>query len=224
MNDETGPETSPPAALPAAHPAALAAVPPPRHTALEDAQGVFVGVVCAALGTALLAHMGLLIGSTAGLALIVSYASGIGFGPVFFLVNLPFYGLGVARMGWPFTLKTLAAVSLLSLLVELQPGMLEFGAVQPVAGAVLGGTLVGVGLLVLFRHRASLGGVGILAYWVQERFGWRAGWVQLGVDLLVLALAPLVLGLPAIALSVLAAVTMNLFLAINHRPDRYIAK
>ena len=199
-------------------------MPPPRHTALEDAQGVFVGVVCAALGTALLAHLGLLIGSTAGLALTASYASGVGFGWVFFAINLPFYGLAVARMGWPFTLKTLAAVTMLSIAVQLQPGVLEFGAVQPVVGAVMGGTLVGVGLLVLFRHRASLGGVGVLAYWAQERFGWRAGWVQLAVDLAVLALSPLVLDGPAIALSVLAAVTMNLFLAINHRPDRYIAK
>lgn len=198
--------------------------PPSQHTAVEDAQGIFAGVVITALGVAILLHLELLIGSTAGFALIVSYATGIGFGWVFFAVNLPFYGLAVARMGWPFTLKTLAAVTALSVLMELQPLVLELGPVQRQVGAVLGGTLIGVGLLVLFRHRSSLGGVGILAFYLQERFGWRAGWTQLAVDLGVLALSPLVLEPPAILLSIAAAITMNLFLAINHRPDRYIAK
>ena len=34
----------------------------------------------------------------------------------------------------------------------------------------------------LFRHRASLGGVGIVALWLQQEKGWRAGKVQMAVD------------------------------------------
>ena len=39
-----------------------------------------------------------------------------------------------------------------------------------------------LGLLMLFRHRASLGGVNILALYMQERFGFRAGAVQMAID------------------------------------------
>ncbi len=194
-----------------------------HHTPLEDAQGLFTGVVMTALGFAILSHLGLLTGGTAGLALIIDYATGWGFGPIFFCLNLPFYGLAIGRMGWSFTLKTFLAVAGLSIVAAWQPVLFQLGAVQPAYGAVLGGLLVGFGLLAMFRHRASLGGVGILAVYLQDRFGWRAGIVQLCIDLAILSAAPLVIDGAAIAYSVLGAVVLNVFLAINHRTDRYIA-
>ncbi len=58
---------------------------------------------------------------------------------------------------------------------------------------------------------------------MQDRFGIRAGLVQLGFDLVVMAAAFAVVSPPVVAYSVLGAVVLNLFLAINHRSDRYIA-
>jgi len=51
----------------------------------------------------------------------------------------------------------------------------RFAELNLVYAAVFGGFAMGVGLLILFRHRASLGGVNILALFLQERFGLRAG-------------------------------------------------
>ncbi len=90
-------------------------------------------------------------------------------------------------------------------------------------GAVLGGVISGAGLLAIFRHRASLGGVGIVALYIQERTGFRAGWTQLLVDLVIFALALLTLPLRAVTLSLAGAVVLNAVIAINHRRDRYIA-
>ena len=45
--------------------------------------------------------------------------AGWSFGPVFFLLNLPFYALAIWRMGWKFTLRTVCAVGLVSLFAEL---------------------------------------------------------------------------------------------------------
>ena len=59
------------------------------------------------------------------------------------------------------------------------PGQLAFATLNPWLGAVLFGFLSGSALLALFRHGASLGGIGILALMLQDRLGWRAGWVQL---------------------------------------------
>ena len=70
---------------------------------------------------------------------------------------------------------------------------------------VVGGLLVGNGLLVLIRHRASLGGLGVLAVYLQETRGWRAGTVQMLMDLVILGAAALIIGLHAAALSVLAS-------------------
>jgi uncharacterized membrane-anchored protein YitT (DUF2179 family) len=194
-----------------------------HHTPLEDAQGLLTGTVLTALAISIFAHLGLLTGGTAGLAFILFYATGWSFGLLFFLINIPFYILAYKRMGRAFTAKTFIAIALLSLLTDIQPRLLSFDAIQPLYGAVLGGLLLGFGLLALFRHRASLGGVGILALYLQDRFGWRAGLVQLAIDLMILALSFFVAAPSAILYSVLGAVVLNIFLAINHRNDRYLA-
>ena len=81
---------------------------------------------------------------------------------------------------------------------------------------------MGLGLLMLFRHRASLGGVNILALYLQERFGLRAGAVQMGVDAAIVLASIFVVAPEKVALSVLGAVALNMVLAINHRAGRYM--
>lgn len=195
----------------------------PRHSAFEDAQGLLAGTLLVTLGLAFLQHLGLVTGQVAGLALLVALWTGIPFGPVFFALNLPFYWLAVRRMGWAFTLKTFVAVGLVTLLSLLRPQYLSFATLDPLVGAVLAGLVQGAGLLAIFRHRASLGGVGVVAVYLQDRTGFRAGWTQLLVDLVVFSLALLTLPLPAVAFSLAGAVVLNLVIAINHRRDRYVA-
>jgi uncharacterized membrane-anchored protein YitT (DUF2179 family) len=197
-------------------------LPGTRHAGYEDAQSLFVGTVLAATGLAILQHLGLVTGQIAGLALLATHWTGFGFGPVFFVLNLPFYLLALRRMGRPFVVKTVIAVGLFSLLVWAQPMLLTFADIQPLAGAILAGILSGTGLLVLFRHRASLGGIGIMAVWLQERTGFRAGWTQMTVDAVVFSLAALTLPPMAVLYSLVGAVALNLVIAINHRADRYI--
>ena len=196
---------------------------PHHHSLIEDAQGIAYGATMAAFGIVILTHLGLITGQTAGLAVLISYATGYGFGPVFFAVNLPFYVLGYLRMGWRFTLKTFVAVALLSGLSLWLPGQVSFATLNPWVGAVLFGFLSGSALLALFRHGASLGGVGIVALMLQDRLGWRAGWVQLGFDAVLFALAFAVIEARLVLISFVGALVVNLVIAINHRRDRYVA-
>ena len=76
----------------------------------------------------------------------------------------------------------------------------------------------------LFRHRSSLGGVGILALYLQDRYGWRAGKVQMAVDCCIVLLSLWSMPIPQVAYSIVGAVALNLVLAINHRPGRYMAQ
>ena len=193
-----------------------------RHRLYEDVLAMISGTMFVSLGTLIYTETMLTVGSSAGLALLLSYVSGWGFGIIFFIVNLPFYILAVKRMGWAFTLRTFTAVALVSVLSKLNSQWIDFSHLDPLYATIIGGGLIGTGLLMLFRHRTGLGGINILAMYLQEKTGLRAGYFQLGVDLTILAIAFLVLPADRLALSVLGAAIANLILAINHKPGRYM--
>jgi uncharacterized membrane-anchored protein YitT (DUF2179 family) len=193
-----------------------------RHRLYEDVLAMISGTMFVSLGTLIYTETMLTVGSSAGLALLLSYVSGWGFGLIFFIVNLPFYILAVKRMGWAFTFRTFTAVALVSILSKLNSQWIDFSHLDPLYATVIGGGLIGTGLLMLFRHRTGLGGINILAMYLQEKTGLRAGYFQLGVDLMILAAAFFVLPADRLALSVLGAAIANLILAINHKPGRYM--
>jgi uncharacterized membrane-anchored protein YitT (DUF2179 family) len=196
---------------------------PARHTRLEDAQGLFISAMVAALGLYLLNQVGLLTSGTAGVAFLLHYAFDIPFGILFFIVNLPFYYLSFKRLGVGFSFKTFVAIAMVSAITELERRFLIIEYLDPFWAALLGGILIGFGLLGLYRHRASLGGIGILAIYMQDRFKIPAGLVQLAFDLCVMAAAFFVVSPIIVLWSLLGAVVLNLILTINHRSDRYIA-
>ncbi|WP_026330225.1 MULTISPECIES: YitT family protein [Caldimonas] len=195
-----------------------------RHTLFDDAQALVTGTLFISLGVVMFNHTGLLTGGTAGLAFLLHYASGLSFGKIFFVLNLPFYGIAVRKLGRAFTLKTFIAVALLSLLTEFHPLVLRVADLHLAYAAVMGGLLMGAGFLMLFRHRASLGGVGILALYLQESRGWRAGRVQMAIDCAIVAAAILTVEPMRVIWSLLGAVALNLILAVNHKPGRYVAQ
>lgn len=194
-----------------------------RHTWFDDAQALVIGTLFVALGLVMFRHVGLMTGGTVGLAFLAHYATGAAFGSLFFLINLPFYWMAWRRMGRRFTLKTMAAVSMLSMLSSTLPTWIGFEHLSPVFAAVGGGLLVGTGFIILFRHRASLGGLNVLVLWCQERFGWRAGVLQFGIDAAILLASWPWIDAQRLLLSVLAALAMNFALAVNHKPGRYLA-
>lgn len=204
-------------------PASQTTVPPSRHKPHEDIQALLTGTLFVALGVVMFRHTGLITGGTAGLAFLLHYATGWNFSLVFFAINLPFYGLAFQRMGWVFTLKTFAAVALLAVFAQWVPQGITFAALSTGFAAVTGGLLMGAGMLMLFRHRASLGGFNVLVLYLQERFGWRAGHVQMAFDCAIVLAAMAVVDWSQILWSVLGAVVLNMTLAINHRPGRYMA-
>lgn len=197
--------------------------PTPRHTWLDDTQALLTGTLIVTLGLVLFRQAGLVTGGTVGLAFVTHYATGWPFGALVFAINLPFYALAWVRMGGAFTLKTVLAVGLLAAFTEAVPRWLAIESLHPLFAAVAGGLLIGVGFIILFRHRASLGGFNTLVLWLQERYGWRAGVVQLAIDAVILLAAIPWVGPLQLLLSVLGAALMNLTLAINHKPGRYVA-
>lgn len=195
-----------------------------RHTPSEDLFGLLSGTFVASLGLHLLHTAGAVTGGTAGLSLLLSYATGWSFGLLYFAINLPFFVLAIRRKGWEFSLRTLLSIALVSGFASLHPAMLPGLRVEPVYATVVGNLLAGIGMLILFRHRSSLGGLNTLALIVQETVGWRAGYVQLGFDVAIILVSLSVVPLGTVVLSAVGAVVLNVVVAFNHRPGRYLGQ
>ena len=189
-----------------------------RYPVLDDAQGFATAILLVGLGLAVLRSAHLLTGGIPGLAFLLNYASGWPLGWTLLIVNLPFIAFGWHAFGLRFTWKTILVVAGLSLSVEGIGRVLSVHTAHPLFAAIAGGLLIGVGLLVLFRHGASLGGFGVLALFLQRRYGWSTGAVQMACDAAIVASAFALAEPSRVAYSVVSAVMVNLVLMWNHRP------
>ena len=125
------------------------------HSLFEDIQALVSGTLLFAFAIVLFRHAGLLTGGTAGLAFLGHYASDVSFGLLYFLINIPFYIFGLLALGRAFTLKTFAAVALLSLYSEVLPRWIHIESIHPVFAAVIGGLLAGAGSTYLLQFYAE---------------------------------------------------------------------
>lgn len=191
------------------------------HPLYEDALALLTASGFVSLGIFLFHQVGLLTGGTAGLALLLQQITGVSFGLLFFGINLPFYALAWLRMGPRFTLNTFLSVAAVSWMTDHLNAVLLIGKVEPLYAALIGGSLIGMGLLIMFRHRSSLGGFNILALFIQDRVGIRAGKLQMGLDCAIVIASFFVVSPWLLLLSIVAAIFCNLVLTLNHKPGRY---
>jgi uncharacterized membrane-anchored protein YitT (DUF2179 family) len=193
-----------------------------RHTIADHVVGMVTGAFLASLGLFLLQSGGAVTGGTAGLGLLLGHVVPTSFAALYLGVNVPFILLAGLYKGWHFAARTVMSVALLSAFSLLHPYAMSVVHVAPLYAALVGNLVVGVGILILFRHGCSLGGFNVVALLCQERLGWRAGYVQLVLDAAVVALSGLVTSSVTVLFSAAGAVILNLVLAMNHRPGRYL--
>ena len=194
---------------------------PAKHSWLEDMLAMLTATGLISLGIVFFNQPGLVVGGTAGLALLLHKLLPLSFGQLFFMLNVPFYWLAWKRLGGQFVAKTLLSVTAVSFLGDHLHQWMQINEVRPIYAALMGSVLVGVGLLILFRHRASLGGFNIVCLWLQERYGISAGKVQMGLDCTIVLSSAFITSWSVLLMSVFAAVIVNVVLATNHKPGRY---
>lgn len=195
---------------------------PHRHNLFEDAQALLVAPLIIAFAVMLFREAGLLTGGTVGIAFLIHYLSGWPIGPLLVVINLPFYGLALRAMGKAFTTKTFLSVGLMALYAELLPHLIQLQSLDRLFAAIMGGFLAGISLLILIRHKASLGGLGILVIHLQNTRGWRAGKLQMAADFVILLAAAFIRDPLSVGLSVVGALALNLVIAVNHKSGRYM--
>lgn len=182
---------------------------------LFDLQGLVFGVLMCSLGVVFLKAAGLVTGQTAGIALLLSYVLPLGFGPLFFMIGLPFLVLAWVKRGAVFALRTVLVVLGISAGAQILPMYLSFDTLHIGIAALLGGACSGAGLIAIFRHNASAGGMTILGIIIEHRTGFKAGWFQLGVDAGVFAVSALVLSPEQLIYSFVGAMFTNLCIVWN---------
>ena len=193
-----------------------------EHGIVEDALGLLTGTFLVSLGLHLLHAAHAVTGGTAGLSLLLGYATAWPFWLLFLVINAPFALLAVWRRGWDFTVRTLVCIGAVSGWALVHDALFPVAWIEPWYGTLAGNLLAGVGVLILFRHRASVGGINIIGLEIQDRTGFRAGWTMMIFDVLIVLSALLVVPWTNVLMSAVGAVLLNLVLALNPRPGRYL--
>jgi uncharacterized membrane-anchored protein YitT (DUF2179 family) len=192
------------------------------HSVAEDAYALVIGCILLVLGLVFLKTAGLVTGGVAGLALLLSYWLPIPAGVLFTLINVPFFAFAHKVMGTKFAVKSLivnAGIALFSAMTRLS---ITVADVHPAFAALVGGTVIGLGILVLARHQAGVGGTGVITLWLQRTRGWNAGRTQIAIDVVILGISVPVVSGGQLAWSALSAAAISLILIAWHRPGRYI--
>lgn len=194
-----------------------------QHSKVEDALALLTGTFILSFAMTLLQQAGIMTGGTAGLSLLLHYITDIKFGVLFFFINIPFYYFAYKKMGMALVVKTFIAVALLAGFSAIIPQFFHLSDVNPIYAAIFANVLMGVSFLILFRHRSSLGGINLLALYLQERFDIPAGKVQLGIDMAILLTSLLFVDWKLILVSIMGVIILNSIILLNHKSTRYIA-
>lgn len=108
-------------------------------------------------------------GGVAGISTITSHTFGWEPSVVQAALNIPLFIGGVLILGKNFGLKSLLGTIVLPFFVYLTSG-LPAGTTDPLLGAIFGGMGVGLGLGIVFRGKASTGGIDLAAQILHKYF------------------------------------------------------
>ena len=156
---------------------------------------IFAGAVVYAFSVALILKPNQLApGGASGLAIMISYFTGIKTGTIILILNIPLIIAGVRAFGKEFLYGTMFAIFINSIFVNLFE---EFPAPlhDMFLASVCGGTLDAVSLGIILRQGGTTGGTDIVAKILRKRMPqFEMGKLFILVDMVVVALSAFVFG------------------------------
>jgi len=155
------------------------------------------GSVAMALGIALfLLPNQIASGGTPGMAILLNHLSGFSVGTMMLAINIPLLIVGCCFLGQGFVWRTVIVVSLVSGSVDLLHYLLPVGVMTfgPLSPAVLGGSVIGLGVGLVLKGDASAGGPTIVAKLITSRTRFRPGRVIMAMDIVIVSSSGLVFG------------------------------
>ena len=135
-------------------------------------------------------------GGVAGIAAIVYYATSFPNSYTYFLVNAALLVIGLKILGWKFLIKTIYAILMLTILLELMRNAVPvddhgqfvkiLGEGQDFMSLVIGCTMTGSALGIVFLNNGSTGGTDIIAASVNKFHNISLGTVLIYVDFVII--------------------------------------
>ncbi len=154
--------------------------------------GAMVYAVCV---NAFTAPNNIAAGGVTGIATMLQYVFGTPIGLMVFLINLPIVIWGMVEIGYKLVIKTLAAVVLSSVMIDLFARFIPAYRGDPILVAIFAGVCEGVGLSLTFIRGATTGGTDLVARLLGRRMPqFSMGKLMLVVDGLVVLCSAFVFG------------------------------
>lgn len=172
-----------------------------------DYIAITIGAALMALGIGVfLVDAQVVPGGVTGLSMAFHYLSGktLPIGLMIWVLNVPLYLWGIKELGKSFGWRTFYGFTLSSIFIDLFRGDipgLEFIQLQNTQTVkdlynndflfliLIGATLLGVGLGIIFKFKGTTAGSDIIAAIMQKKYGIKPGQAIMFVDLFVIALA-----------------------------------
>jgi uncharacterized membrane-anchored protein YitT (DUF2179 family) len=133
-------------------------------------------------------------GGTAGLSIIFHHLFDISIGILMVLINLPLLFLSLKYLGKQFAIKTIITIVLVAVLVDFFTLVIKLPVFSSnlLLATLYGGVAIGVGLGLIFKGESSAGGASIVAKIIALKTSFKAGFVILVLDALVVITAGIV--------------------------------
>jgi len=135
-------------------------------------------------------------GGTPGMALLLHHIGGFTIGSMVIAINIPLLIIGIKYLGKMFAIRTIVAILLTSLFIDL---LLEVLHVEGITdniflAAIFGGVIIGLGVGLILQGNASAGGSTIIAKIVCANSEIKPGQVILFVDFFIIVSSIFVFG------------------------------
>jgi uncharacterized membrane-anchored protein YitT (DUF2179 family) len=134
-------------------------------------------------------------GGVSGIAIIINYFAGLPVGLLIMVLNIPIFLLGLKTMGRRYVLNSLAGMVASSLFIDFFNQVLALPSAtdNPVLASIYGGVMLGIGLGIVFRGRASTGGSDIVGMILHRYTGMSIGYGIMVTDFVVISASGLAL-------------------------------
>ena len=134
-------------------------------------------------------------GGVTGLCTMLNYMFGTPIGLMSFFINIPIILWAVVDIGYKLVVKTMAAIVLSSVSIDLFTGFMPVYSGNPILVAVFSGVCEGLGLSLTFIRGATTGGTDMVARLLERRMPHLSmGKLMLALDGVIVAASAVVFG------------------------------
>jgi len=158
--------------------------------AVVSASRVVIGCSISAVANALfLIPHHFVPGGIAGVSIILNFFFKLPVGALIFVLNVPVIILAFKVMGRSYALRSLAGIALSSVLIDFFHEIVRIPSAtdNPILASIYGGVMLGVGLGLVFRGRATTGGSDVIGMILSKGTGVSIGFGILITDFIIIS-------------------------------------